>query len=79
MEVSIVFEDGLIVVDRTARYGLDLSGHDPNWRAIQWRGDHGWIEVCHGERIWLSGIALVQPFIDLHAASEPQFEPLAQD
>jgi len=36
MEVSIVFEDGIIVVDRIARHGFDLPGHDPNWRAIQW-------------------------------------------
>jgi hypothetical protein len=76
MEVSVVFEDGIIVVDRIARHGFDLSGHDPNWRAIQWQGDHGWIEVNHGERVWLPNISTVQHFIDLHAAHMPQVEPL---
>jgi hypothetical protein len=76
MKVSVVFEDGVIVVDGIARHGFDLSGHDPNWSAIQWQGDHGWIAVHHGERVWLSGISPVQPFIYMFEAFVPQVEPL---
>jgi hypothetical protein len=76
MKISVVFEDGVIVVDGIARHGFDLSGHDPNWSAIQWQGDHGWIAVQHGERVWLSGISPVQPFIDLYDAFVPQVEPV---
>ena len=76
MKVSVVFEDGVIVVDGVARDGFDLAGHDPNWIAIQWQGDHGWIEVHHGERVWLANISTVQPFIGMHDALVLQVEPV---
>lgn len=79
MKVSVLFEDGVIVVDGVARQGFDLAGYDPNWSAIQWQGDYGWIEVHHGERGWLLKISTVQPLIALHAAYAPQVEPLPQE
>jgi hypothetical protein len=69
MKVSVVFEDGAIVVDKVAQTGFDLSSVDPNWRALQWADNRGWIEVHNGERIWLKDLATVQPFIDMHTAA----------
>lgn len=73
MKVTIAFEDGVILVNRIAKTGFDLSGVDPNWRALQWDEDRGWIEVHRGDRIWLSDIGTVQPFIDMYnaQAAEP--------
>lgn len=76
MKVSVIFEDGVVVVDGVSRRGIDLQDADPNWHALQWLGDRGWIEVKHGDRIWLSNISSVQSFIDKHAAAvEPIPEP----
>lgn len=66
MVVTVIFEDDVILIDEEAKFGFDFSEIDPNWRVIQWYGDHGWIEVHRGDRIWLSSIDLVQPFIDLY-------------
>lgn len=67
MKVTVIFEDGVIVVDLVPKSEFVFEGIDPNWRVIQWQEDHGWIEVHHGERVWLSDISAVQPFIDLYA------------
>jgi len=65
MKVTVVFEDGVILVDKEAKSGFDLSGSDPNWRVIQWQDDHGWIEVHRGDRVWLNSQAAVQPYVDM--------------
>lgn len=66
MRVTVVFEDGVILLEGIAKSGFTFTDIDENWRVIQWYGDHGWIEVYRGDRIWLSSIDLVQPFIDLY-------------
>lgn len=75
MKVSVSIEDGVIVVERSPKNGFDFSSVDPNWRAVQWQSDHGWIEVHRGERIWLDDIDLVQPFIDMYQAQVPPPAP----
>lgn len=72
MKVSVIFEDGTIVVDRVSKSGFVFNDTDPNWRVIQWDENCGWIEVCSGERVWLADISTVQPFVDMYAA---QVEP----
>ena len=68
MKVTVVFEDGVIVVDLVPKFGFVFEGIDPNWRVIQWQDDRGWIEVHTGERLWLTDITVVQPFIDMYNA-----------
>lgn len=65
MKVTVVFEDGVILVDNDAKQGFTFSGQDENWRVIQWYGQNGWIEVYRGDRIWLDSIDVVQPYIDM--------------
>ena len=65
MKVTVVFEDGVILVDRQARSGFTLINADPNWRVIQWQDDHGWIEVHKGDRVWITDFSFVQPYVDL--------------
>lgn len=76
MKLSISFEDGVIILDGVARHQISFS-EDPNWRTLQWNGEKGWIEVHHGERVWLTEVADVQKFIDMHAAAEPSDLPLS--
>lgn len=70
MRVSIIFEDGVIVLDQVARSGFNFSQVDPNWRALQWLGDEGWIEVHRGDRVWLSDTNVVQSFIEMYNSQE---------
>jgi len=65
MNVTVVFEDGVIIIDNIAKNGFIFSGYDPNWRVIQWYSEYGWIEVYLGDRIWLDNISVVQPYIDM--------------
>ena len=69
MKTTVVFEDSVIIVDGDARHGFVFSGVDPNWRALQWQGSNGWIEVHRGERIWLNDAMHVEPFLQMHAAA----------
>lgn len=64
MKATVVFEDGVILVDENPKFNLQFS-QDPNWRVIQWQDDHGWIEVHQGDRLWLDTIDIVQPYIDM--------------
>jgi hypothetical protein len=78
MKTTVVFEDSIILVDGVPKSGFVFTGVDSNWRVIQWRDDYGWIEVHSGERVWLSDITVVQPFIDMWIAQplpEPPVDP----
>jgi len=70
MKVSVIFEDGVIVVDRVSRAKFTFNV-DANWRALQWDNNRGWIEVTQGERIWITDLAAVQPYIDMYNAAVP--------
>jgi len=65
MKVTVVFEDGVIVVDLVPKFGFVFEGIDPSWLVIQWQGDYGWVDVKHGDRLWITDPAFVQPYIDL--------------
>ena len=70
MKVTVVFEDGVIIVDYDAKFGFDIPPPDSNWVVIQWQETYGWIEVIHGERVWLTDISVVQPYIDMWNAQQ---------
>ena len=65
MKVTVVFEDGVILVDRVSKSGFAFQGVDPNWRVIQWQDDHGWVEVHHGDRVWIVDFSFVEPYVAL--------------
>jgi hypothetical protein len=44
MKVTIVKEDGLVIVNGIAQLGLDLSALDSSFRALQWGGESGDLE-----------------------------------
>lgn len=71
MKVSVIIEDGVIVVDNEVKRGFDLSFSNKNWRAIQWQDTSGWVEVYQGERTWLNDSAPLQPYISLYNAQVP--------
>jgi hypothetical protein len=67
VKVTVIFEDGVIVVDNEPKFNFVFTNTDPNWRVVQWQDYHGWIEVHRGERMWLSDSSMVQPYIDMYA------------
>lgn len=68
MKLSVNFEDSVVVCNGLGFSAKNrLQSPDANYRALQWMGENGWIEVYHGERIWLTSEADVQPYVDLHA------------
>lgn len=69
MKATVVFEDMKVSVDGNAKRLESMPSYDPNWRVIQWKDDRGWIEVISGDRIWLSDISVVTPFIDEYNAT----------
>lgn len=64
MKLSVIFEDGTIVRDGVAVIGLPLV-YDPNWKALQWNGDRGWIETKKGDDIRITDADL-EPWLVAH-------------
>lgn len=77
MKATIIREDGLVGVDGVFRK-VDLSGMDPNIRAVQWKGETGHIEFESGPNRLVADIEPFQPFIDLWAAASPP-DPTSED
>lgn len=69
MQVTVVFEDGTIIVNGIAKWGFDLSSRNDNWRVIQWQNDHGWIEVFRGDRVWLNEPSILDEYVNMYNAS----------
>jgi hypothetical protein len=44
MKLTIVREDGYVAVDGVGYSDLDISKVNPDIHAVQFNGDHGWIE-----------------------------------
>lgn len=68
MKVSVILEDNTIVVDGIAFELQNMPTYDPNWRAIQWMDEKGWIEQHRGGSLYIDSLEYVQPFIDAHSA-----------
>ena len=62
MKVTIVKEDGLVIVNDEVRLGLDLSGLDSNFRALQWNGEVGDLEEVFDGRPVNTQITSLTPY-----------------
>lgn len=50
MRLTIIPEDGTVVIDGISKSGIDLSSIDASYHAIQWYDDHGEIEIYENYR-----------------------------
>lgn len=66
MRVTVIPADATVYVDGVAR-SVSLPPHDANWRALQWDGERGDVEVRVGAGFSVEDWAIVAPF---HAAWE---------
>lgn len=69
MKATIIFEDMMVSINGMARKIQSMPPYDPNWRVVQWNDDHGWIEVHKGDRLWLTDIGSLSPFLAAHELS----------
>ena len=68
MKATVIFEDGVIIVDGDVVHLEPFSPADKNWRVIQWSGENGYIEVYEGERVWLSEPSILDPYLKAYSA-----------
>lgn len=75
MKVTIVKEDGLVIVNNQACLGLDLSGLDSSFRALQWDGNSGDLEEVFDGKPVNTQVTSLSPYqwcVDLwQAATNP--------
>jgi hypothetical protein len=70
MRVTAIFPDATIYVDGVARR-VEMPPHDDNWRAIQWDGERGDVEVIIGAGVSFDDPAIVEPFVAAWTAAAP--------
>lgn len=70
MRVTVIFPDAAVYVDGEARQ-VALPAHDPNWRALQWSGERGDVEVRVGAAFSINDRAIVEPFVAAWRAAAP--------
>jgi hypothetical protein len=70
MRVTVIFDDVNVYVDGVAR-GVTMPAHDENWRAVQWYGAEGNVEVRIGSAFHISDVALIAPFVAAWEAAAP--------
>lgn len=70
MRVTVIFPDATVYVDGDARR-VTMPPCDPNWRAIQWYGDRGVVEVCVGAAFAVDDFSVVAPFLAAWEAAAP--------
>lgn len=70
MRVTVIFSDSTVYVDGEARHVV-MPTHDPNFRAIQWYGEHGDVEVCVGAAFAINDPAIVEPFVAAWRSAAP--------
>ncbi|MDP1886635.1 DUF4376 domain-containing protein [Polaromonas sp.] len=69
MKISIIPEDNVVIINGNAQKLVGAIWPE-NVRAIQWSGNSGFIEYRERGQEFIDDIAMVQPFIDLHAAAK---------
>lgn len=75
MRVTVIFDDSAVYVDGVAR-NVTMPEHDANWRAIQWHGAAGDVEVRVGPAFRITDEGVVAPFVAAwEAAAEEEGEP----
>lgn len=62
MRVTVIFPDAAVYVDGEARV-VTMPPHDANWRALQWYGQRGDVEVCVGPSFAVTDERIVAPFV----------------
>lgn len=62
MRVTVIFDDGTVYVDEVARQ-VPLPAADPNWRALQWYGARGDVELREGPSFAFRDPFIVQPYV----------------
>lgn len=70
MRVTVIIADSAVYVDGDARR-VELPPHDPNWRALQWNGEFGDVEVRVGAAYMVADPAIVEPFVAAWRAAAP--------
>lgn len=70
MRVTVIFPDATVYVDGEARH-VALPPHDANWRALQWSGDRGDVEVRVGAAFAINDPVIVGPFVLAWRAAAP--------
>jgi hypothetical protein len=70
MRVTVIFDDANVYVGSVAR-NVTMPAHDENWRAIQWCGAEGTVEVRVGSAFHISDPALIAPFVAAWEAAAP--------
>lgn len=70
MRVTVIFPDATVYVDGEARH-VELPPHNANWRALQWSGDRGDVEVRVGAAFAVNDPAIVEPFVAAWRAAPP--------
>jgi hypothetical protein len=70
MRVTVIFDDSTVYVDGAARR-VELPPHDANWRALQWHGEFGDVEVRIGAAYLVTDAAIVEPFVAAWRAAAP--------
>lgn len=74
MRVTVIFPDATVYVDGDARR-VTMPRCDPNWRAIQWYGDRGDVEVSVGAAFAIDDFSVVVPFVAAWEAAAPPAPP----
>lgn len=70
MRLTVIFPDATVYVDGVARH-VEMPPHDANWRAIQWDGDLGDVEVRVGAGFSIDHFDIVAPFVAAWTAAAP--------
>lgn len=74
MRVTVIFDDSTVYVDGAARR-VELPPHDANWRALQWHGEFGDVEVRVGAAYMVTDATIVDPFVAAWEAAAPPPAP----
>lgn len=71
MRVTIIPSDKQVVIGGEGRIVDPFPEIDPNIHAVQWYGDHGYVEVKVGSQYRIEGLAPFQACVDAWSAWTP--------
>jgi hypothetical protein len=77
MRVTVIFPDAAVYVDGVARH-VELPPHDTTWRALQWSGQRGDVEVRIGPAFSIADERIVAPFVRAWELAAPAAAPPGQ-
>lgn len=73
MIVTVLFSDSSVTVDGVARI-VEMPASDPNWRVIQYNGDHKFlnVEVNEGPQLAIRDHSFIHPYVAAWTAAAPE-------